>query len=888
MATLKKLGVLGIRSFSPFELETMDFETPLTVITGHNGAGKTTIVESLKMACTGELPPNSNRGHNFIHDPELAQTNQVKAQIRLVFTGNGGHAFSIHRNMQLLQTIDRCGKVKNTFKQLEAAIAVKKSDDSRHQITSRCVDIDDQIPGLIGIPKAILENVVFVHQEESFWPLGDVAKLKKKFDDLFGATQYTKAVTALLLQKKTLSRLAKDAIHDEKMTKELYQQSQSLDKKIEEAKTNEVNLVEREADLKLEVSSLQSALRVLEEKRSFSVDATKRIQAQEQTCVEIEKEMAELKRAFGSSFSLMKDSLSELQDALHTLDSKRTQLRHDQQTGNEELKKLEDALDQSLRDRQKHTQQFEKIALYKSRVNDAVNKLQVIRDARSLTGIVTASSVNKMSNEVLTLLSEEQNGLHEILSAEESKRELTMNKLTKEATKLQKIKEKMLEKIASDNLKKSQICVLAEKINSTRDRLAALQEDLIRSKLALTELDASMPPTPPKFSQQGREQLDALVLVTGSMERDLTKLDMKVEHARHVEEIQSQMAECKSSWQKKAGDFKLSLSVLDDDYREKLEAHLKKGPAGANLIVMKLREWIEEKSKEHFEEVAIKKVDEEKLKSITAKLEALQKSLAEVNLKTEGSNNQLRDILPDIDLLDELEIKTKFDEHLAAERAALDTKHKNLLTAQNADTMYSNFLQSSVTKNVCAFCARPFAEGDVDIMKSHLKNRITSLPKAVDRCQVLHAEALDQFKTTEQLRQLVQNLRESVSVRQRIRLQIDELESERLSLSVSGSKGSKGVRETLVGLLDQADGLVSTATKGVGLNQWVNSFDIKQAGNYKAQRDQVKQSLAEKLAEKDRLNKSITTSERLLEAHREAEAARRQEKDALQRRKESQ
>ena len=32
------------------------------------------------------------------------------------------------------------------------------------------------------------------HQEESCWPLADDASLKKKFDDIFAATQYTKAL----------------------------------------------------------------------------------------------------------------------------------------------------------------------------------------------------------------------------------------------------------------------------------------------------------------------------------------------------------------------------------------------------------------------------------------------------------------------------------------------------------------------------------------------------------------------------------------------------------------------------------------------------------------------------------------------------------------------
>lgn len=35
--------------------------------------------------------------------------------------------------------------------------------------------------------------MIFVHQEDSNWPLAEGLVLKKKFDDIFAATKYTKA-----------------------------------------------------------------------------------------------------------------------------------------------------------------------------------------------------------------------------------------------------------------------------------------------------------------------------------------------------------------------------------------------------------------------------------------------------------------------------------------------------------------------------------------------------------------------------------------------------------------------------------------------------------------------------------------------------------------------
>lgn len=70
MSKIDKLSIQGIRSFAPSSRETIQFNTPLTLIVGYNGSGKTTIIECLKYATTGEQPPNS-KGGAFIHDPKV-------------------------------------------------------------------------------------------------------------------------------------------------------------------------------------------------------------------------------------------------------------------------------------------------------------------------------------------------------------------------------------------------------------------------------------------------------------------------------------------------------------------------------------------------------------------------------------------------------------------------------------------------------------------------------------------------------------------------------------------------------------------------------------------------------------------------------------------------
>ena len=71
-----------------------------------------------------------------------------------------------------------------------------------------------QVPIMIGVSRAVLESVIFCHQEDSSWPLQEGAVLKKRFDDIFDSARYTKALDVLNKQKKGLASKAKDISGD--------------------------------------------------------------------------------------------------------------------------------------------------------------------------------------------------------------------------------------------------------------------------------------------------------------------------------------------------------------------------------------------------------------------------------------------------------------------------------------------------------------------------------------------------------------------------------------------------------------------------------------------------------------------------------------------------
>ncbi|KAG7112123.1 DNA repair protein RAD50 like [Verticillium longisporum] len=217
MSKIEKLSVQGIRSFGTGSgRETMQFFTPLTLIVGYNGSGKTTIIECLKYATTGEQPPNS-KGGAFVHDPKLVGEKEVLAQVKLAFTSTTGVKHVVTRSLQL--TIK---KTTRSLKTLEGSLATNNNGE-RSVLSTRVAQMDEAVPALLGVSTAILDYVIFCHQDESLWPMSEPGALKKQFDQIFEAMRYTKAIDNLkVLRKKQGEELARLKIHEsqDKINKE--------------------------------------------------------------------------------------------------------------------------------------------------------------------------------------------------------------------------------------------------------------------------------------------------------------------------------------------------------------------------------------------------------------------------------------------------------------------------------------------------------------------------------------------------------------------------------------------------------------------------------------------------------------------------------------------
>ena len=277
MSSLLCMNIRGVRSFASDTEQRIEFFKPLTVIVGPNGCGKTSTIEctnpsqnlpqvqtflltpcflfffspsdpplpsslpchpssvprnrtGLRYATTGSLPPGSQSGRAFVHDPKVEGEAEVKASVKLLFeTADKSKRYMAIRNMQLTQK-----KKTSQFKQIDGVLRAidNNATNPKHaktEITQKCAQLNDIIPSLLGISRAVLDNVIFCHQEDSCWPLKEGSELKKRFDDIFESTRYTKALEEIIKQKKVQVLAGKDTLSALAMSKEHHQQFLSLE-----------------------------------------------------------------------------------------------------------------------------------------------------------------------------------------------------------------------------------------------------------------------------------------------------------------------------------------------------------------------------------------------------------------------------------------------------------------------------------------------------------------------------------------------------------------------------------------------------------------------------------------------------------------------------------
>ncbi|CAN1835318.1 DNA repair protein RAD50 [Linum perenne] len=225
-------------------------------------------------------------------------------------------------------------------------------------LSYRCADMDREIPALMGVSKAVLENVIFVHQDEANWPLQDPSSLKKKFDDIFSATRYTKAL-------EVIKKLHKDQAQEIKAYKLKLENLQTLKDSAYKLRESISQDQEKTESLKIQIQDLQSIkqnvdgriqetkskleeLRKLHEQistkgaaRRVLVDQMEQqLSALDSEITDDDEELISWKKTFDSRVATFNTKISKLSREIEDADKKASNLRKTIKESIEEIGRL--------------------------------------------------------------------------------------------------------------------------------------------------------------------------------------------------------------------------------------------------------------------------------------------------------------------------------------------------------------------------------------------------------------------------------------------------------------------------------------------------------------------------------------------------------------------
>jgi DNA repair protein RAD50 len=308
----------------------------------HSRARRTTIIESLKYAVTGSLPPGKNAGQSFVHDPKSIGHQSVKANIKLRLTNRAGQQMVVIRSMELTQK-----KKAMTFKALDGIL---RTTDSRTgekvSLSHKCSELDRQIPMLLGVSKPILEHVVFCHQEDSSWPLQESTVLKTRFDAIFDSTRYAKALKAITDTKKEYSGIVKDlkaelaglAAHKQ-AAKGFREELEQFEEDLEVLETNLQGTNDEIKQVNEEIQRNRAIAQEVEEQRLIIEDKETEL-AKEISVLDAHRNMLPEDLTTKHNAHQLKDMLRDFDARMTTQLEKRRDLQRDMQAAEAALKSI--------------------------------------------------------------------------------------------------------------------------------------------------------------------------------------------------------------------------------------------------------------------------------------------------------------------------------------------------------------------------------------------------------------------------------------------------------------------------------------------------------------------------------------------------------------------
>ncbi|EPS42520.1 hypothetical protein H072_3515 [Dactylellina haptotyla CBS 200.50] len=685
-----------IRSFDNTRQETIAFHTPLTLIVGYNGSGKTTIIECLKYATTGDLPPNSKNGA-FIHDPKICGEKEVMAQVKLSFVNTNGARMVCTRSLQL--TVK---KTTRTQKTLDGQLLMYK-DNQRSTVSTKCVELDTMLPNFLGVSRSILDNVIFCHQEESMWPLSEASVLKKKFDEIFEAQKYTKAIDNIkALRKKQAEEIKRlQLMQDQfKVDKE---RAERAEKKTKDISAKIETLREEREELSGEITKVRDEIAKLwETSSSFEKDIAllKAKRGDAQRVSELIDDLQDDIELLPDSDDALEDRLANFKDEMEKFDDRidrKEQEKFDLKTEQSNMRtKLNKRADQrgTLQARKEHYEE------------QLVNREQMIKEASALHEIRGFSGGDLDDRQVADFMSKiERLNREQLSNLERSKREGREEQL-QASNALNALNQKIASLEQAKRYANTEIDRLSNELRTLQKGLDRLQVDEGRiTRLEITVEDANSKVAEMNDNYE-RQQWDKQIQA-----KDAELREVEASIARETKELTKGTAEA---------DSKARLSILRKEVETKKSAQDALLHANADKFDRLLGKWDIMELDDNFHEAIEQR--EEDVSKATKLLDSSNSELTQTESQLKTQKDMLKRKNQEFDRSSASVAKamgkaafaecSEYPTAIKDKEEDLENAQRDRAMIEQTKSFYEKALKMARDRQCCRMCRRSYNDED--------------------------------------------------------------------------------------------------------------------------------------------------------------------------------
>lgn len=586
----------------------------------------------------------------------------------------------------------------------------------RAVLSTKCAELDEEMPRLLGVSRAVLDNVIFCHQEDSNWPLSDASTLKKKFDDIFDATRYTKALDNIKTIRKTRTQ----------QLRELNIELTSLrkDRDVCDAlKEEKSRLIGSLTEKQVKLDELNEEIRRMADENKRIYDTVTKFRETVSTAENLEKQkdmIAKSRENLKISMKPMEEAddvltkrLDSFDDHLADLKRRRTELEHRIQGQSNQLKEVENRYSRQLSqkgalesDKQHHERAI-------ARREEQVRQLSVELSIRGYD--VDGLSDDQISEFTRRLTDTVRQAEDEFAKtkAENAQRESEVS------TKLQDLKAQKSGQLASRE-------TLARTSKQLKEKMKNAEEDIDR--LGVPDTD--------------------IVIARDTVEENIKKVERlrkEMESANFDSEIRKKDSEIKEL-DGRRDELTMDLNALNRhaDYRAKLDMKKKdsdqKGKAIRALLDRSSASFKKHTGKEADEtsfEREINRVASAKDHDVaTAERKEADKNRDVQHLESAVSisRSQLKQKKEQADAL-AVEIKKYLEEEQAAsvqeaiEEAERQLKEYSDELAQSSSALdlFQRILTAGKGQSMCIGCGRGIKDGEVEAFEKYVTGKIKAL-----------------------------------------------------------------------------------------------------------------------------------------------------------------